>query len=69
MHANFVLTKENRIYIRVEFRQSFGMNFFSPFQPERDFKVTNHVNVQKLYAVEYINTVCSLDYPFQFRLF
>ena len=30
---------------------------------------TNHVNVRKLYAVEYINTVCSLDYPFQFEYF
>ena len=45
------------------------MNFFSPFQTEREFKVTNHVNVHKVYAVEYINTVCSLDYPFQFRIF
>ena len=33
------LSKENRIYIRVEFRQSLGMNFVSPFQPEREFKV------------------------------
>ncbi len=32
-------TKENRIYIRGEFRESLGMNFFSPFQPERGFKV------------------------------
>ena len=55
-----VLIKENRMYIRVEFRKSLGMNFFSPFQPEREFKV---------YKVEYINTVCSLDYPFQFRIF
>ena len=30
-----VLNKENRIYIRVEFRQSLGMNFVSPFQPEK----------------------------------
>ena len=30
---------ENKIYIRVEFRQSLGMNFFSLFQPEREFKV------------------------------
>ena len=34
-----VLIKENRMYIRVEFRKSLGMNFFSPFQPEREFKV------------------------------
>ena len=33
------VTKENRIYIRGEFRQSYGMNFVSPFQPEREFKV------------------------------
>ena len=31
--------KENRIYIRVEFRQSLGMIFVSSFQPEREFKV------------------------------
>ena len=30
---------ENRIFIRGEFKESLGMNFFSPFQPERDFKV------------------------------
>ena len=33
------LSKENRIYIRGEFKESLGMNFFSPFQPEREFKV------------------------------
>ena len=32
-------------------------------------KCTSHVNGHKLYAVEYINTVCSLDYPFQFQIF
>ena len=31
--------KENRIYIKVEFKESLGMNFFSPFQSEREFKV------------------------------
>ena len=30
---------ENRIYTRGEFRESLGMIFFSPFQPEREFKV------------------------------
>ena len=30
---------ENRIYIRGEFKESLGMNYFSPFQPEREFKV------------------------------
>ena len=33
------LAKEKRIYIRVEFRQSLGLNFVSPFQPERKLKV------------------------------
>ena len=35
---NFI-AKENRKYIRVEFRQFLGMNFVSLFQPERAFKV------------------------------
>ena len=30
---------ENRIYIRGEFRESLGMNIFSPFQSARKFKV------------------------------
>ena len=34
-----------------------------PFSLKGSSKCTNHVNVHKLYAVEYINTVCSLDYP------
>ena len=29
---------ENRIY-REELKESLGMNFFSPFQPKREFKV------------------------------
>ena len=37
--ANIPKVKENRIYIRVEFRQSIGMNFVSPFQPKREFNV------------------------------
>ena len=32
------LNIENRIY-RKELKESLGMNFFSPFQPEREFKV------------------------------
>ena len=32
------LSIENRIY-REELKESLGMNFFSPFQPEREFKV------------------------------
>ena len=43
--------------------------FSVPFSLKGSSKCTNHVNVHKLYAVEYINTVCSLDYPFQFRIF
>ena len=61
-------TKENRIYIRVEFRESFGMNLSVPFSLKGSSKCANHVNVRKLYAVEYITTVSSLDYPFQFRI-
>ena len=40
-----------------------------PLSLKGRLKCTNHVNVHKLYAVEYFNTVCSLDYPFQFRIF
>ena len=64
-----VITIENRIYIRREVRESLSMDLFSPFQPEGSSKCTNHVNVHKLYAVEYINTVCSLDYSFHFEFF
>ena len=39
-----------------------------PFSLKGRLKCTNHLNVHKLYAVEYINTACSLDYPFQFRI-
>ena len=36
-----IVSIENRIYIyiREELNESLGMNFFSPFQPEREFKV------------------------------
>ena len=34
----WVLLIENRIY-REELKESLGMNFVSPFQPEREFKV------------------------------
>ncbi len=60
---------ENRIYIREEFKECLGMNFSVPFSLKASSKCTNHVNVHKLYAVEYINTECSLDYPFKFRFF
>ena len=43
--------------------------FSVPFSLKGSSKCRNHVNVHKLYAVEYINTVCSLDYSFQFRIF
>ena len=37
---------------------------------EREFKVYKSCKCfHKLYAVEYINTVCSLDYPFNFEFF
>jgi len=56
-------------YIRVEFRQSLGMNFVIPSILKGSSKCTKHVNVHKLYAVEYTDAVCSLDYPFQLRIF
>ena len=61
------LSIENRIY-REELKESLGMNFLVPFSLKGSSKCTDHVNVHKLYAVEYINTVCSLDNPFQFRI-
>ena len=64
------LSIENRIHIREEFKESIGMIFFSvPFSLKGSSKCTNHVNVHKLYAVEYINTVCSLDFSFHFEFF
>ena len=38
VHFTFLPTRENRIYIRGIFRESLGMNFFSPLHPEREFK-------------------------------
>ena len=61
--------KENRIYIRVKFKNPSLWILSVPFSLKGSSKCTNHVNVHKLYAVEYIKTVCSLDYPFQFRIF
>jgi len=46
------MTKENRTYIRGEFRESVGMNFFSPFQSEREFE-----------AVAAIRGVIGVIYP------
>ena len=56
--------QRERIYVRGEFKESLGMNFLSPFQGSS--KCTNHVNVHKLYAVEYSITVCSLFYSILF---
>ena len=36
--------------------------FSVPFSLTGSSMCTNHVNVHKLYAVKYINTVCTLDY-------
>ena len=33
-YSSWPIHIENRIYIREEFKESLGMNFFSPFQPE-----------------------------------
>ena len=50
------MSKENRMCIRVELSQSFGMNFVSPFQPEKEFKVYNSwkcQNVKKISEFEF----------------
>ena len=39
-----------------------------PLSLKGSSKRTNQVNVHKWYAVEYINSVCSLEYPFQFQI-
>ena len=65
---NAVQYIENRIYGE-ELKESLGMNFSVPFSLKGSLKCTNHVNVHKLYTVVYINTVWSLYYPFQFRIF
>ena len=50
--------------------ENLSLGIFSvPFSLKGSSNCTNHVNVHKLYAVEYINTVCSLDYSFQFQNF
>ena len=50
-----------------------SMNFVSPFQSEREFKVNNSCKCsQVIYAVHYTNTVIQYDpwtYPFQFLCF
>ena len=38
IRISFVVAIENRIY-REELKESLGMIFFSPFQPERELKV------------------------------
>ena len=59
--VKLILVNENKIYIRVEFSSPLVWILSVPFSLKGSSKCTNHVNVHKLYAVEYINTVCSLD--------
>ena len=40
-NGNFDLLPKRIEYIRVEFKQSLGMNFVIPFRREREFKVYN----------------------------
>jgi len=62
--------KENRIYILEWNLDNPSIWIVSvPFSLKGSSKCTNHVNVHKLHAVEYINTVCSQDYLFQFWIF
>ena len=45
---------ENRIYIREELKESLGMNFFSPFQPEREFKVYKSCKCSQIICIWYM---------------
>ena len=54
---------ENRIYIREELKESLGMNFFSPFQPEREFKVYKSCKCSQRYMWENYSTVQTGIYP------
>ena len=65
-HKDFYI--ENRIYIKGNLKNLSVWIFSVPFSLKGSSKCTNHVNVHKLYAVQYI-IVCSLDYSFQFRIF
>ena len=38
-HLTYRQREKNIEYIRVEFKQSLGMNFVSPFLPEKELKV------------------------------
>ena len=61
-------TIENRIYREVNLKNLSVWIFSVPFSLKGSSKCTNHVNVHKLYAVEYNNTVRSLDH-FNFEIF
>jgi len=54
-------------YIRVELKQSLGMNFVSPFQSEREYKVYNSCKFSKI--IRYVIQYDPLTYPFQFLCF
>ena len=43
---------ENRIYIRGELKESLGMNFFSPFQAEREFKVYKSCKCSQIICIK-----------------
>jgi len=62
--------KTNRIEYVLEgnLENPLGMNFFSPFQPEREFKVYKSCKSSQIICSRVHNTVCSLDYPFQLRI-
>ena len=51
-----VNTIDNRIFIRGEFRQSLSMNFFSPFQPEREFKVYKSCKCSQIICSRVVST-------------
>ena len=54
-------------YIRVELKQSLGINFVSPFPSEREYKVYNSCKFSKI--INYVTEYDPLTYPFQFLCF
>ena len=64
-------TKRIEYILEGNLENPLGMNFFSPFQPEREFKVQimfKSCKCSQIICSRVHNTVCSLDYPFQLRI-
>ena len=61
---------ENRIY-REEIKESLGMDFFSPFQPDREFKVYKSCKCSQIMCsrVYYYSIFPRLLFHFNFEFF